>query len=697
MPHSTLKLSGGVDTNMTPVLNQLAVSSCNLIRYRPDDKGILVEKLGGWKKWYGNPIQSPVRALWAWEDTQSVARLAVGAQTSISTGFAQLSVVTNGAQQDITPKSTVDNITAVVSTTSGNSIVTITDTTTQQITNFDSVYIPTQIAVGGLILFGLYACNPDGHFNTTTFTIQALDTLGNPLVAPATSTSPVLPKFATTSASNAVIVTLPSHGYAAGNTFPVLVSTTVGGATFFGNYVIVSITDANNFVITASQTPTSTTTGFLNGNLARYVFSFGVGAIPPGTGYGVGGYGAGGYGSGLAVVPATGNPIVATDFTLDNWGEILISCPVGSANFQPIYAWSPNGGGPISTIIPQAPPVNDGMFIAMPQRQIVAWGSTFNGIQDPLLIRWCDDNNYGVWIGQITNQAGSYRIPKGSRIVGGIQGPTQGIIWTDIGCWTMQYISQPLVYGFNEVGTGCGLIGRKAAGTINGEVYWMGPSQFFSLGSDGVVPMVCPVWDVVFQNLDQTNLNKIRVAVNSRFNEIAWYYPSVNGGGEVDSYVKYNVLMGNAGWDYGSLSRSAWIDQSVLGPPIGADPNRLYLYQHETSPDADGAPLLATFRTGYASIGDGDSMTFVDQFWPDMKFGYYGFTQNATISLSFYVADYPGETPRSYGPFSFTQATEFIRPRFRGRNVAIQVSSSDTGSWWRIGGSRYQYAPDGKY
>ncbi len=687
MSHETLRLSGGVNTNDTPVLNRMAVSSSQLIRYRPDGEAILVEKTGGWVKFFPNQIVSAVRALWAWEDTESMAHLAVGAVN-------QLSVITSGSQSDITPRATADNIAAVISTTAGDSIVTITDATTPNITNYDAVYIPTQISIGGLILFGLYETNPDGHSAATTYTIRAKDVLGNALVAPSSSTTPTLPDFTTTAASNLVTVTLANHGLAVGDPFPVLVSTTVGGSTFLGHYPVVSVTDANNFVITASTTPSSSTSGFLNGNLARYVYSFGIGAVPLGTGYGVGGYGTGGYGSGTAIIPSTGSPITATDWTLDNWGEILVACPVGSANFQPIYTWDAESGAPIASIIPEGPPVNDGMFVAMPQRQIIAWGSTFTGIPDPLLLRWCDVNNYSVWIAQVINQAGSYHIPKGSRIVGGIQGPQQGIIWTDVGCWTMQYISQPLVYSFTEVGSGCGLIGRKAAASFNGQVFWMGPSQFFKLSDTGVDAITCPVWDVVFQNLDQSNLSKIRVAINSRFNEIAWYYPSKNGGGEVDSYVKYNIMLGDNGWDYGLLAR---IDQSVLGPPIGSDPNTRYLYQHEMSPDADGQPLLASFRTGYAAMGDGDVMTFVDQFWPDMKFGYYGGMQNATVSVTFYVANYPGDAPRTNGPFPFTQATQFITPRFRGRNVAIELSSNDTGSWWRIGGLRYRYSPDGKF
>jgi hypothetical protein len=338
--------------------------------------------------------------------------------------------------------------------------------------------------------------------------------------------------------------------------------------------------------------------------------------------------------------------------------------------------------------------VNDGVFVAMPQRQIIAWGSTFTGVKDPLLIRWCDVNNYDQWIGQITNQAGSYRIPKGSRIVQCIQGPQQGLIWTDLAVWAMQYAGPPYVYQFNEIGTGCGLIGRKAAASLGSIVYWMGPSQFYRLAGSGVEPISCPVWDVIFQDLDTNNLDKIRVAPNSRFGEITWYYPTSSNGGEVSHYVKYNVVLNQ--WDFGALARTAWINESVLGPPIGADPNT-YIYQHETSPDADGEPMTSYFQTGYFVLSEADVKMFVDQVWPDMKWGYYNGVQDANIRLTFYVADYPGDTPITYGPFTLTQATKFITPRFRGRLVSIRIESSDIDSWWRLGNMLYRYQPDGKY
>ena len=701
MPHASIKLVGGANQVETPALNENSgVQLTNLVRYMYSPNGeTILQKLGGWSKFFPNPMPAIVRALWAWEDLNLNAWLAVGTQTI--TTSAQLSAITAGVQSVITPKLITDSIAPVVTATAGSSYLFITDTTTQGITNYDSVYIATQISIGGVVLFGLYPCDPTGLLSSTGYYVQAQDELGNALPATTSSTTPALPLFYTTIGSTTVLVTLPNYTYASGDTFSVLVPTTIGGVTFFGNYVVDQLISATQFSIITTTQATATTSGSLNGGNAVFIYNTGTGAIPPGSGYGINEYGEGGYGSGVTTTPATGTAIAAVDWTLDNFGEVLIACAIEANQtipFQPVYAWNP-GQGP-ATVIPQAPPVNDGIFVAMPQRQIVAWGSTETGIQDPLLINWCDVGNYNQWIATVTNQAGSYRIPKGSRIVACVQGPQQAIVWTDIDCWSMQYIGPPYVYGFNEIGSGCGLIARKAAAAVNGVYYWMGPSQFYTLSGSGVTPIPCPVWDVVFQNLNSgssngiPNTQRIRVAVNSRFGEIQWFYPSANGTGENDSYVKYNVYLGL--WDYGTLGRTAWVDQSVLGPPIGADPTSLYLYQHETSNDADGQPMLSSFQTGYYALSETDVKAFVDWIKPDAKWGFFDATATATLTIKFLVADYAGQTPTVYGPYTVTQATEYFYTRFRSRLMAINISSNDLGSWWRIGNIRYRYSIDGK-
>jgi hypothetical protein len=260
------------------------------------------------------------------------------------------------------------------------------------------------------------------------------------------------------------------------------------------------------------------------------------------------------------------------------------------------------------------------------------------------------------------------------------------------------------VYQFNELGNGCGLIGRKAAASMNGVVYWMGQSQFYRLAGAGVETIRCPVWDVIFQDLDTTNLDKIRVAPNSRFGEISWFYPTIGNGGEPNKYVKYNIVLNE--WDYGTLERTAWINESVFGPPIGAGPlpggSGNYVVQHETSTDGvdvNGNPVAinSSFQTGYFVMNEADLKMFVDQVWPDMKWGYFGGSQTAQVNLTFYVNDYAGQTPIVYGPFPMTKNTTFLTPRFRGRLVSIKMESNDTGSFWRIGNMRYRLQPDGKF
>jgi len=697
MAHQALKLIPGVDVNKTPALNEAAISQSQLVRFIPDRTlGGLVQKLGGWTKFFMGQIGSTARALLAWEDTSANSYLGVGADGVPAGGGGALQIILSGGASDITPKTLTVNVTVSFSTTAGSNAIVITDTG-RNISSYDSVDIQTPISVDGLVLFGLYECYNPANL-TNQYTIYAVDALGNPQLAATTVTnSGITAEYSTTSGSGVVAVTLPDHGYVVEDIYPALVATTVGGITIYGGYIIESVIDVNNFTIINNNLATSTATGYENGGQAHFVYYKGVGPLPLGTGYGIGPYGIGGYGTGATPTISPGTPINAVDWTLDNWGGVLISNPLNG----PIYQWTPNSGQSVAAVIPNAPTVNAGMFVAMPQRQIVAWGSTYNGIQDPLLIRWSDVENYNQWIALITNQAGSYRIPKGSKIVECIQGPQQGLIWTDLGLWAMQYSGPPYVYQFNELGTGCGLIGRKAAASVNGTVYWMSQSQFFMLSGSGVSPIPCPIWDVVFQDLDTSNLDRIRIAPNSRFGEISWFFPTVGNGGENYGYVKYNFILNQ--WDYGFnsstnpyVSRTAWINQSVLGPPIGTALNQ-YIYQHETSTDADGVAMDSYFQTGYFTLSEADVKSFIDEVWPDMKWGYYGGTQGANILLTFYATDFAGQTPTAYGPFTLTQSTTYITPRFRGRLVSIKVESNDIGSFWRLGNIRYRIQADGRY
>jgi hypothetical protein len=208
-----------------------------------------------------------------------------------------------------------------------------------------------------------------------------------------------------------------------------------------------------------------------------------------------------------------------------------------------------------------------------------------------------------------------------------------------------------------------------------------------------VRPLPCPVYDAVFQDLDATNLSKIRAGANAAFNEVWFFYPSKSGGtGENDKYVKFNIVE-NA-WDAGSLARSAWLGQSVLGSPIGAQ--GAALYQHEIGYAAGNMPMMSSWSTGWITLAEGQDFPFIDQIIPDMRWNTWNSSSQSTITLSFQSATYPGDTPYSYGPFAITSMTEYIAPRIRDRLISMQFNDNGTSDFWRLGRPRFRIASAGR-
>lgn len=821
MPHGSLKIIPGVDTNKTPALNEAAVSFSNLVRFVPDRTGAgLVQKMGGWKRFItGTVSYGVIRALKGWQDLQNEDWLAIGSEGQSGLQVWNASVTPVAAIQDITPREISDDmepgfvdgaLTYGISTTSGSNNLTIVSAVTPS--SLDYVYFPTQVAVGNLLLYGPYeVLNPtantydinvgatsiistieavtsgsdrdvtitfsgantfraaqdifvdgvndgsfDGSFTITSTTVNSITYTQTGVSTATTSYGGTVvvdiqnggfpPEFTTVSTSARVTVKLENHGYQIGDDFEVPIATTVGGLTLSGIYSVVGVANSYQFIIAAPAAATSSASAYENGGDIRQEFLVGVSvgtlsdnSVYGGTGTGL--YGNGVYSTGEVGTPDVGNNITATDWSLDNWGQILIANPAGGA----IYYWTPAGSENANAVyIPNSPLYNEGVFVAMPQRQLVAYGSSDSTFQDPLLVRWSEVEDFSVWQGTAANLAGSYRIPTGSKIVGGIQANQQGLLWTDLDCWAMQFIGYPNAYGFNKIGANAGLIGRKAMSQLGGVVYWMSQRQFFRLAGGGPEILPCSVWDQVFQNIYPGSEDKIRCAANTQFGEITWYFAAnkipvldangqpaggtVDGTGEVNAYVRFNVLLNQ--WDYGYdnpnsndinsqaiVGRTAWIDQSVLGPPIGAatslslssSANAYAIYQHEgdkngstyvdaESIDGTTVPILSTFRTGYFALAEGDNQIFIDQVWPDMKWGLTGSgLTNAKVYITFYAANYPGDTPIAYGPYEMTQGVEYLSIRLRARLMSISLNSTETGTFWRIGNVRYRFQPDGKY
>lgn len=675
MPTSTVRLTPGVSSNRTPTLNEAAYQSTQLIRWDPGSG--LIEKIGGWSKFYQFAINSLVTALHAWGDLSGILHLGVGAVSS-------LDVITNGALIDITPQSRTTNPAVNFSTVSGSTTITIVDAGSNA-TIYDRIVLNTPVSIGGIVLFGAY--NVLAAISANSYTIAA--------ATPATATvnnAGAVPTFTTVSGSSAITVTLANHNQTVESTFPITIPVSVGGLTLLGFYTVNTVIGANSFTINAANQANASVTVSMNGGAAQILYYITAGPLALGTGYGIGGYGRGGYGTGVAPPPFVGTPITVTDYTLDNFGGYLVACP----NNGPIFVWQPQSGLFNAQMIAEAPVANTGIFVSMSAQIIIAYGSSVLGIQDPLLINWCSAGNFNVWTASVTNLAGSFRLSRGSRIIGGLQGPQYALIWTDLDLWSMTFVGSPLVFSFSELASGCGLIAKFGACVLGTTVYWMSQKAFFALPAGGsVTPVPCTVWDFVFQQLDTTNLQSIRAAANSQFGEVVWYFPVKGGSGQNTAYVKFTPQF--SAWDFGLLGRSAWIDQSGLGPPIGADPVTNFIYQHETSNDADGVAITASFTTGYWALNEGEDFAFVDVVYPDFKWGMQGQAQTATLGLQFTYADYAVGTTYTTPIYLMSSSGQsFLNVRFRGRLASLAVGSGDLGSFWRLGGLRMRVALDGR-
>lgn len=670
MSFVALKLKPSVNIVQSPLLLEAGfVTSLNIRFFQG-----CVQLAGFFQRLTSNIANGVCRGLFPWADTSGNQYIAEGTTQ-------ELAVYNNGNLYNITPvMGTVENLSTPYTTTMGQTSVTITDSSDQAVVG-NYININLYSSVANLILQGIFQIQTIG---SGTFTINA------PIAATSSTTGGVTSKFTTTMSSRTVKVTLANHGYSTGQIYTVFISTAVGGVTLYGQYVIGTIIDADNFDITAATAATSGTNVFENSDQVQIQYLLSAGLVSQGgvSGYGQMPYGIGPYGLGIQE-----NYLPLRQWFFGAWGSFLIAQYTNG----PIYVWEPANGffSNPATIISQAPAFNTMIFVAMSQQQIIALGAqdSVSGLQDPMLIRWCDVADFTDWIATVTNQAGSFRLSKGSKIVGGIQIGLQGLIWTDIGLWSMQYIGYPLVYGFTEIAEGCGLISARAMGVLGNVIIWMSQKGFFIYSGGTVTPIPCPLWDLIFNNINLQQVDKITGAPNSSFTEFAWHLPSASGNGENDTVVKINLIDGS--WDYSNGSdaqiyvRTAWVDQSIIGPPMGIDLNGV-LQQAETGFSADGNPIISSARTGWFKLQDGLAIIFLERLLPD-----FVITGMPNLTISVFTVNYPGDTPNEIGPQNVIVGgaqQEYIIIRSRSRLAAIQIDctseppiGANPGAFWRLG------------
>ena len=347
--------------------------------------------------------------------------------------------------------------------------------------------------------------------------------------------------------------------------------------------------------------------------------------------------------------------------------------------------------------------------------------------QDPMFIRFSNQEDFNTYTPTATNTAGTFRLDKGNVIVGAVSGKDYTLVLTDSSAYVIQFVGPPFTFSVRQVGTNCGLIGQNALSYSNGVVFWMsGEGGFFMY--DGTVKAIpCLVEDFVFTTsgdnlgVNYSSSQLIYCEHNTLYNEINWFYPKANTT-QINRCVNYNY--GEDCWTTSSLSRSSYVDQGVFNNPYATDydktltPNfpiqgisnlfgaSIY-YAQETGTDQVNSITGTTSINAYIQSGDyditnsnniadlrgdGEYIMSVKRFIPDFQV----LTGNSKITLL--INNYPSDTAASspLGPFTVSSSTDKIDTRARGRLVALKIENDAVGETWRYGTMRLDAKPDGR-
>jgi hypothetical protein len=523
MPLVKPQAQAGFQSQATQVQAMGSWFAGNRVRWR---LGFL-EKMGGWERLTQNPFQALIRRMHAWLDLDNLKNLLVGTDFGLEL-LVQDTRFVMGSQFPLTggyvpatgaPGSTTFH------TTSGSPTVQVNIPFVPVVGENFKFLLP--VALGGVIIDPATA---------PTFVVKAITTGGftfdMPSAATVTESTFGIRRFENNSV-NVMNCFWTNHGLANGATIAIEATTTLRlGAP--GVWELVS------FSAPAGSTSAPITVVDAN-NFTFPMATFGLGDGLGGTNHQVFEGSSLLYGTDGSVITSLGTvlgiaqPIFPGDpqthtWFLDNQGQNGLALSTGG----PLWVYQPPiGNAPFVNIVgggstPTAPQHSNGMFTTMPQAQVILFGTEpvlGSGIVDPLLVRFSDAGTYDVYTATVSNQAGSYRLSRGSKIVGGIQAPQTTLLITDTDVWSMSYIGPPLVYGFTVMGAGCGLIAPHAIVTLGGTTFWLSLKAVWSFGAGGLQQVPCSVWDFIFENLDAININKAHGAANSTTGEVAFYFP----------------------------------------------------------------------------------------------------------------------------------------------------------------------------
>ena len=733
MALTKIKFAPGIDKQDTAVGAEGRWVDSDNVRFRYG----LPEKVGGWQSLLTDTIVGVARKMLPFVDKEGNRYVAIGTDKFLLVYF-------EGQLFDVTPLKA--DITGATLSTNSTTTVTITTSAAHNIN------------VGDIVLFDNVTLPGGTGFSASDFEDKNFQVISVP--SPTTFTI-TMGSAATGTVSAGGSITLKpyepvgpaaqSYGYGFGignygGTITGALQNDLDGA-------LSADTQGNNG--SATQIRLTSTTGFpspsgtiavgnelitytgVAGNELTGITRGALGTATPGTSNGQAHSDAAtvtnatdftGFGSAVEASTVTLEPGL---WSLSNFGEVLIATVLNGKTFT----WNSGIAARLTTRASTTtsgfatnnnPTATRSTLVSPTTRHLIHFGTeTTIGdptTQDDMFIRFSADEDINQYTVEATNTAGTQRLQDGTKIMGALVATENILVWTDNALYTMKFVGAPFTFGFEQVGTNCGLIGQNAAIEIDGVAYWMGTNGFFSF--DGTVnSLPCSVEDDVYDNIDTTKGQQINAGINNLFTEVTWWYPTSSSDFN-NRYVAYNYGEDNArlpmgNW-YGGTNtnsiRTTWIDSLIYPKPYATAYNsstsgtfpavvgetglgRSVLFEHEIgtdqiNPDGSTTTLTSFVQSFSFSLQKDQSEIFLAmrRFLPNFKV----LTGNNKVTIG--ISDFPAETRSDspLSPFTITSSTNKVDTRARGRYASIKIENTGSGEAWRFGTFQVDLQPDGR-
>jgi len=694
-----LKLKSGVNKENTRYTSENGWFISDKMRFRQGTP----EKIGGWVRISASTFQGVCRSLWNWVTLTLLNLIGVGTNLKFY-------IESGGAYNDITPiraYSTINNNPFVA--TNGSATITVTDTAHGAFTG-DFVTFSAAVGLGGNITatvlnanYQITVIDANSYTFTATATANATDASGSP-------------------GGGAVVIA--AYEIHAGPAYVVAVNGWGGGPWGSGTWGVgvnsfnsIQLWSQNNFGEDLIYAPRGGAIYYWDAQIGVAPLAFTVTIASPGVvtaslrnGTAVYLNTTGALPTGLVV--GTVYYVVGSTGTTCNLALTFGGAAITTSGTQSgVQTISPRGidivqlGG-----ASDCPTVQNLIFVADVSRFVFAFGCNdySSAVQDPMLIRWSDQESVTNWTPSATNQAGSIRLSHGSEIITCVQTRQEIVVFTDSALYSLQYQGSPVVWSSQLLGDNTSIIGPNAAVVASGVIYWMGVEKFYKY--DGrTQTMRCDLLRHIFQDINLAQASQVFAGTNEGFNEVWWFYCSASST-TIDLYVIYNYS--EDVWSYGTLGRTAWLDSGLRNYPLAATYS-YNLVDHEQGNDdnVNGTPVAISAIIGSAEfdIDDGNHFGFVYRMLPDITFrGSDAASPQVTMTLIPMQNSGSGyNNPISAGGNStatvtrtstsvIEQFTGQVFVRVRGRQMILQVESNQLGCAWQLGSPRIDIKQDGR-